>query len=142
MITYRNRSILLAEDDDGHAELILEGLVDAGMKNPVIRFENGLDVLKYLEEAYSEDKTPLEHYLLLLDINMPGMDGMEVLSRIKSDSKMKSIPVIMLTTTDDPQEIALCYQQGCNFCISKPVEYLQFSEMVRHLGAFLMVIKH
>jgi len=134
--------ILIAEDDDGHAELIVEGLRDTGLKNEIIRFENGQEIWEYLLDAH-KDEVPANsiEYLVLLDINMPRMDGTEVLRRIKNHENMKNIPVIMLTTTDDPREIEKCYQLGCNVYITKPVEFIKFAETLQKLGFFLQIIK-
>ena len=134
--------ILIAEDDDGHAELIIEGLRDTGLKNKIIRFENGQEIWDYLTGAY-KNGAPVNNteFLVLLDINMPRVDGTEVLRRIKNHDDMKNIPVIMLTTTDDPREIEKCYQLGCNVYITKPVEFIKFAETLQKLGFFLQIIK-
>ena len=80
--------------------------------------------------------------LILLDINMPGsVDGVEVLRQIKADPATRKTPVIMLSTTDDPREIALCYELGCSVYITKPVDPLQFIEAIKRLGLFLQVIR-
>ena len=78
---------------------------------------------------------------MLLDIRMPGMDGIEVLRRIKTDARLKNMPVIILTTTDDPREIALCYELGCNNYLVKPVEFEKFAEVLKRLGLYLMIAK-
>ena len=79
--------------------------------------------------------------LLLLDINMPRVDGVEVLRRLKADPKTDEIPVIVLTTTDDPREVKRCYELGCNSYVTKPVEYDRFVEAVRRLGLFLAIVQ-
>ncbi|MEA4984549.1 Response regulator rcp1 [bioreactor metagenome] len=134
--------ILIAEDDDGHAELIVEGLRETGLKNQIIRFDNGSDIWDYLVDVHKEGGTENNaEYLVMLDINMPLVDGTEVLRRIKNRDDMKNIPVIMLTTTDDPREIEKCYQLGCNVYITKPVEFIKFAETLQKLGFFLQIIK-
>jgi CheY-like chemotaxis protein len=75
----------------------------------------------------------------MLDLNMPVLDGYQVLERIKKDERTKRIPVIILTTTDEPREVRRCYELGCNVYITKPVDYEQFSEAIRKLGLFLLV---
>jgi CheY-like chemotaxis protein len=80
-------------------------------------------------------------YLLLLDIKMPKMDGIEVLKRMKRDDELKDIPIMMLTTTDDPREIETCYKLGCNIYITKPIDFIQFSEILKRLGLFIQIIK-
>ena len=135
-------TILIAEDDDGHAELIQEHLQDAGVNNPMLRFRNGQEVMTFLAPAEGLPGVDRERpYLLLLDINMPKMDGMEVLRRLKGDPGTRNIPVIMLTTTDDPQEVAACYRLGCNFYIAKPMGFEAFSETLNRLGLFLQVLQ-
>jgi CheY-like chemotaxis protein len=133
-------SILLAEDDDGHAELITEHLRDAGIHNPIRRFHDGDEIWHFLTAPETSDSSE-ERYLLLLDIRMPRVDGTEVLRRIKADERLRQLPVIMLTTTDDPHEIERCYALGCNAYITKPIEFVAFSEALRRLGLFLMVVR-
>jgi len=134
--------ILIAEDDDGHAELISEGLRDTGLKNEIIRFQDGLDLWNYLTSRCRDEMLENnQEFLILLDINMPRMDGVTVLEKIKSDICLKDIPVMMLTTTDDPREIEKCYQLGCNVYITKPVVFTKFAEILQRLGLFLQIIK-
>jgi CheY-like chemotaxis protein len=135
-------TILIAEDDDGHAELITEQLRESGVNNPIHRFTNGLEVWNYLAcvgpGPHREHK---QAYLLLLDIRMPRMDGVEVLKKIKTDPVLQAIPVIMLTTTNDPREVQECYLAGCNNYITKPVQYSQFSEAIIRLGLFITIMQ-
>ncbi len=79
--------------------------------------------------------------LLLLDIKMPKVDGVEVLRQLKADPRTNTIPVIMLTTTDDPRKVRRCYELGCNVYITKPVDYQAFIEAIRRLGLFLQVVQ-
>jgi CheY-like chemotaxis protein len=140
--TQQKVTILIAEDDDGHAELIRENLQDAGINNPIIRFVNGQEIWDFLSRsgtgAHRESR---QAYLLLLDIRMPKMDGMEVLRRIKADPSLRSMPVIMLTTTNDPREVKECYELGCSSYVTKPVNYQQFSEALKRLGLYIMIIQ-
>ena len=135
-------TILIAEDDDGHAELIRENLLDSGIRNPIIRFVNGQEAWNFFSRtgpgAHREIK---QAYLLLLDIHMPKMDGVEVLRRIKADPVLRSMPVIMLTTTNDPREVKECYELGCSSYVTKPVNYQQFSEALKRLGLYIMIIQ-
>jgi len=137
-------TILIAEDDDGHAELIMDNLHDSGLRNPLIRFRDGRETLDFLFGAPAGDAPRREHnraYMMLLDIRMPKVDGIEVLKRIKEDPDLRSMPVIMLTTTDDPREIHNCYALGCSCYVTKPVDYEKFSEMLNRLGLFLLVVQ-
>ena len=142
MKTYKEIVILIAEDDDGHAELIKEGLEESGVCNQMIRFSNGEEVWQFFtgtEGQAIHDKN--KNYLLLLDLHMPKMDGLEVLTRMKSDENLKEIPIMILTTTDDPREVEACYKIGCNMYITKPVDFFKFTETLRRLGLFLQVVK-
>lgn len=130
--------ILLADDDAGHATLIKNNLRDVGLVNRIHHFADGQAVLDFLSEATDE----ITHsYLLLLDIRMPMISGIEVLRRIKDDARLRLLPVIMLSTTDDPGEIRKCHELGCNEYITKPVEYDQFVEVIRRLGLFLQIVR-
>jgi CheY-like chemotaxis protein len=134
-------TILLVEDDPGHARLIEKNLRRSNITNDIVVFNDGRQALSYLfkEEAYSRSNhaSPL---LVLLDLNLPGLDGYQVLQRMKEDERTKHIPVIILTTTDDSREVARCYDLGCNVYVTKPVDYEHFSEAIRKIGLFLSVV--
>jgi CheY-like chemotaxis protein len=139
---YKELIILIAEDDDGHAELIIEGLTESGVKNQLKRFSNGEEAWKFISNTGDKPGRSKNYtYLLLLDINMPKMDGVEVLRRMKSDQELKDIPVMMLTTTDDPREVEACYRFGCNVYVTKPVDFSKFTETLKRLGLFLQIVK-
>lgn len=141
MPTIHEVTILLVEDNEGHARLIEKNLRRANISNPIIKLEDGQLALDYLfgEDGYvnSQHPSPL---LVLLDLNLPVVDGYRVLEKMKSDDRTKTIPIIVLTTTDDMQEINRCYELGCNVYITKPVEYEQFAKAIGELGLFLSVI--
>ena len=134
--------ILIAEDDMGHAALIQKNLRRSGITNQFIHFKDGEQTLDFLFRRTQEPRlvsgTP---YLLLLDIRMPRVDGVEVLRQVKQDRELKKMPVIMLTTTDDPREVENCYSLGCSNYIAKPVDYDNFVQAIQQLGLFLMVVK-
>lgn len=133
--------ILIAEDDDGHASLIRKNLIRAGIANRLIHFRDGqevLDFLFYRGELKRETGTP---YVLLLDIRMPKVSGVEVLEQIKAHKELCKIPVIMITTTDDPREVEHCHSLGCSNYITKPIEYEAFVNAIRQLGLFLAVVQ-
>ena len=141
MKNYKELIILLAEDDDGHAELIIEGLKTAGVCNKIIRFSNGKEAWQFLSDiAGKNENLKSNSYLLLLDINMPVMDGIEVLKNMKENELLKRIPVIMLTTTDDPREIEHCYDLGCSVYITKPIDFSAFTETLKRLGLFIQIV--
>jgi len=130
--------ILIAEDDAGHFQLIKKNLWLTCVDSDIIQFKNGQEVLNFLFEmdtnaAYEDTK----QYILLLDIRMPKIDGMEVLRKIKEDEKLRRIPVIMLTTTGEPNTIKQCYASGCSFYMVKPVDYNLFMKAVQNLGKYL-----
>ena len=139
---HKEMVILVAEDDMGHASLIQKNLRRAGITNQILHFKDGQEVLDYLhggtQEPHVTNGLP---YLLLLDIKMPKVDGVEVLRQVKEDSKWRRMPVVMITTTDDPREVAHCYELGCSNYIAKPINYDNFVEAIRQLGLFLMVVE-
>ncbi|MFO1475387.1 MAG: response regulator [Verrucomicrobiota bacterium] len=134
--------ILIAEDDEGHARLIQKNLARAGLHNPIERFADGQSILDFLfRRGPGPHRAPDAGYLLLLDIRMPRVDGVEVLRQIKSHPALHKIPVIILTTTDDPREVSRCHDIGCNSYIVKPVDYDKFAEAIKSLGLFISLVK-
>lgn len=135
-------TILVADDDEGHAGLIVRNLNRAGVSNAIERFRDGQEILDFLfrkgEGKQLENDTS---YILLLDIRMPKVNGIEVLRQIKADSELKKLPVIMVTTTDDPKEVSRCHELGCSSYITKPVEYDAFVNAVQNLGLYLTVVE-
>jgi CheY-like chemotaxis protein len=134
-------TLLLVEDDPGHALLIEKNLRRAGITNDILNLDTGQKAVDFLLKsgAYrgSGHAAP---FLILLDLNLPELDGYQVLKIIKNDERTKHIPVVVLTTTDSPAEIARCYELGCNVYITKPVEYEKFSDAIRKLGLFLSIV--
>jgi CheY-like chemotaxis protein len=135
-------TILLVEDDPGHARLIEKNLRRANINNPINIVNDGQKAVDYLfrQGEFADQDIPSQ-LLVLLDLNLPTLDGNQVLQKMKTNPHTKNIPVIILTTTDDPREIAHCYELGCNVYVTKPVNYDQFSEAVMNLGLFLSVVK-
>jgi CheY-like chemotaxis protein len=134
-------SILLAEDDDGHARLIERNLERAGFVNKIVRARDGQETLDLIRAGKVLTQSPDRHFLLLLDINMPRVDGVEVLRQLKADPRTARLPVIMLTTTDDPREVDRCYELGCSVYITKPVRYEDFVDALTRLGMFLEIVR-
>jgi len=131
-------TILIVEDDLGHSKLIEKNLRRGGLENPIKAFENGQQALDYLN---SQNNHPINQcVLLLLDLNMPVMNGVELLRIVKQDAKLREIPVIILTSTDDQREIDECYSLGCNLYVPKPVEFDRFADAVRKLGLMIGLI--
>lgn len=135
-------TILIAEDDDGHARLIEKNLNRAGLHNPIERFQNGQQILDFLFRRGPGRHRSLEAaYLLLLDIRMPQVDGIEVLRQVKESVDLRKMPVIMLTTTDDPREVERCHALGCSTYIVKPVIYERFAEAITRMGLFISLVQ-
>jgi CheY-like chemotaxis protein len=134
--------ILIADDDPGHIRLIQKNLNRAGLNNPTRQFEDGQQALDFFfGKRNGSTVNPEASYLLLLDIRMPKVDGIEVLRQLKEDPKLRKMPVIMLTTTDDPREIGRCHALGCNNYIVKPVDYDKFAEAIKNLGLFISLVE-
>ena len=134
-------TILIVDDDDGHAILIRENLEMAGLRNRIEHYRDGQAILDFFFERDGKTSRKQEgSFLVLLDIRMPKVDGIEVLRRIKADPGLKKLPVIMLTTTDDARDVDRCHQLGCNEYIQKPVDYDKFAEAIRRLGLFVMLL--
>jgi CheY-like chemotaxis protein len=134
--------ILIVEDDAGHARLIEKNLERASLHNRVSRFDNGQAILDFLFQRGSGPKRVTDApYLILLDIRMPRVDGIEVLRQIKADPELRKIPVIMLTTTDDPREVERCHDIGCSSYIVKPVDYEKFAEAIKSLGLYISLVQ-
>lgn len=135
-------TIIMIEDDEGHARLIERNIRRSGVNNQIVPFSNGTDAMKYL---LGSDGTGLHHkgraLLILLDLNLPDMTGIEILRQIKDNKYLKATPVVVLTTTDDSDEIKRCYELGCNVYITKPVNYERFANAIRQLGLFFSVIQ-
>ena len=133
--------ILIADDDHGHVRLIEKNLVRAGLHNPIERFENGQEALDFLFCRGPRQRVRGATYLLLLDIRMPQVDGVEVLRQVKADPELRKLPVIMLTTTDDPREVERCHSLGCGNYIVKPVDYEKFAEAIKQFGLFIALVQ-
>jgi CheY-like chemotaxis protein len=134
--------ILVAEDDEGHAILMRENLEAGGLTNPIEHFRDGQAILDFLfERGPGRKRDRSQIYLVLLDIRMPKVDGVEVLRQIKANPALRDMPVVMLTTTDDIREVERCYRLGCNVYIRKPIAYEQFAEAVRKLGMFIPLVQ-
>jgi CheY-like chemotaxis protein len=141
MSSVQEVAILLVEDDPGHARLIEKNLYRSNITNDVVTVGDGQQALDYLfsEGQYAgvECVSPL---LVLLDLNLPVLDGYQVLQRMKADERTRRILVVILTTSDDTREVSRCYDLGCNVYVTKPVDYGQFSEAIRKIGLFLSVV--
>ncbi|AXK73466.1 response regulator [Lysobacter sp. TY2-98] len=131
------RTILLAEDSPADAEMALDALREANLANPIVHVEDGVEVLDYLYRrgAYAgrPDDCPS---VLLLDIKMPRMDGLEVLRTLREDDKFKHLPVVILSSSREENDLARSWNLGVNAYVVKPVDVEQFFIAVRTLGQF------
>ena len=135
-------SIVMIEDDEGHARLIEKNIRRAGVNNEIIPFANGTDALTYLLGADGSGEVSAGRQLLiLLDLNLPDMGGVDILQKVKGNAHTKRSPVVVLTTTDDSREIQRCYDLGANVYITKPVAYEGFANAIRQLGLFFSVMQ-
>lgn len=134
--------IVMIEDDEGHARLIERNIRRAGVNNEILPFDNGTAALEYLLGADgSGEASARRSLLILLDLNLPDMTGVDILAQVKSNPHLRRSPVIVLTTTDDQREIQRCYDLGANVYITKPVNYEGFANAIRQLGLFFSVMQ-
>jgi CheY-like chemotaxis protein len=131
------KTILLAEDDPKDVELTLEALSEYNLANYVKVVKDGVEALEYLrcEGQYKERNKGLPA-VLLLDIKMPRMDGIEVLEVIRADESLKMLPVVMLTSSREEPDLNKCYALGVNAYVVKPVDFKAFIDAVKNIGVF------
>jgi len=132
----------MIEDDEGHARLIERNIRRAGVNNAILPFRDGTSALEYLMGADGTGEASAKrHLLILLDLNLPDMTGIDILEKVKANPHTRRSPVVVLTTTDDQREIQRCYDLGANVYITKPVNYEGFSNAIRQLGLFFSVMQ-
>ena len=135
------RSILLAEDSPADAEMAIDALREAHLANPIVHVEDGIEALDYLlmrgKHAGRAEGLPA---VLLLDIKMPRMDGLEVLREIRNDSALGHLPVVVLTSSREESDLARSWDLGVNAYVVKPVDSEQFFTAVKTLGRFWAVL--
>ena len=132
--------VLVTENDDSRFSLIQKTLARVGINNEIIQFKNGKAILDYLLSGEQNNKrSESRAYVILLDVEIPEVDGIDVLSRIKSDDKLCRIPVIIFTSADKPGYVDACHSLGCCIYFSKPVEYDRFIDAIKKIGMFLSV---
>lgn len=135
-------TILFAEDDEGHATLVRRNLRRTNMAGEAVHVRDGQEALDYMYRRGSWRRRPSHDALLiLLDLNMPRLGGLDVLHVLKQDASLAHIPIFVLTTTDNPVELDRCYSHGAAACLVKPVDYGSFAEMIRRLAEFLMTAR-
>jgi CheY-like chemotaxis protein len=129
-------------DDEGHARLIEKNIRRAGVANQIVPFTNGTEALAYLMGPDGSGMVNKGRQLLvLLDLNLPDMTGIDILEKVKGNEHTRRSPVVVLTTTDDQREIQRCYDLGANVYITKPVDYEGFANAIKQLGLFFSVMQ-
>lgn len=136
-MTLARCTILIVDDDPGHIELIRRNLRRSGIRSEIVSLTSGGEALDYIHRRGKHAGHPPTTPIVLLDINMPGLNGIEVLRELKSNEATKSIPICMLTTTDSPEEINRCYAAGCNGYVTKPGTPEAFADAINRLGRFI-----
>jgi two-component system response regulator len=134
------RPILLAEDSPADAEMTIDALREANLANPIIHVEDGVEALDFLyrRNAYA-DREDIDPAVLLLDIKMPRMDGLEVLQALRKDERLRRLPVVILSSSREESDLALSWDLGVNAYVVKPVDADQFFQAVKTLGTFWAV---
>ena len=131
-------TILLVEDNPDHAELVMRNMEDFKVANTIIHVEDGEAALDYLygRDSYADRKQfPMPH-LMLLDLRLPKVDGLEVLKEVKNNAGLKALPVVILTTSEAERDMAMAYEYHANSYVTKPVSFDDFSRMMRDLGFY------
>jgi CheY-like chemotaxis protein len=131
--------ILLVEDSPSDTELTIEALKEAKVRNHLSIVEDGVEALEFLRRRGKYAPAPRPD-LIMLDLNLPRKDGREVLAEIKSDARLKTIPVVVLTTSRAEQDVLQAYQYHANCYITKPVDFEQFCQVVRSIESFWLVL--
>jgi CheY-like chemotaxis protein len=135
------KKILLVEDNPNDIELTIEALSEHNLANRVIVLNDGVEAMEYLHcQGTFKNREKENPAVILLDIKMPRMDGLEVLEAIKNDNELKTIPIVMLTSSREEPDLKKCYELGVNAYVVKPVNFKDFFDVVKHLGIFWAVI--
>lgn len=133
----KQKTILLAEDNINDVELTLLALSEQNLTNDIVVVSDGVEALDYLRmQGRFSDRTPGNPVVILLDMNMPRMDGLEVLREVKGDPSLKIIPVVMITSSREKQDLVRSYNLGVNAYVVKPVEFAKFIDAIKQVGAF------
>ena len=135
------RPILLVEDSLADAELAMDALKDANLFNPIVHLEDGVDCLDYLHSRGAfAGQGMVEPAVVLLDIKMPRMNGLDVLTQMRNDERLRQVPVVILSSSREESDLARSWDLGVNAYVIKPVDVDQFFEAVRTLGQFWAVL--
>lgn len=142
MVEFESNQILLVEDNDSDAELTIHALQKSGLVNLIERVDDGEKALDFVfcRGPYSDRQFSSPPRLILLDLKLPKVDGMQVLREVKSDPRTKSIPVILLTASKENRDVMGSYQLGVNSYIQKPVNFSEFQDVVKQLGLYWLLV--
>jgi CheY-like chemotaxis protein len=137
-----NKVILLVEDNPDDEALAIRALKRHHVGNEIVVAHDGVEALDYLfgTGIYADRDVSLKPSVVLLDLKLPRVDGLEVLRRLREDERTKLLPVVVLTTSSEEQDLLDSYSMGCNSYIRKPVDFLQFSEAIRQLGMYWLLM--
>ena len=137
-----DKTILLVEDNPDDEALTLRALKKNNILNPVTIVRDGAEALDYLfcQGAYAGRDARLQPAVILLDLKLPKIDGLEVLKRLRADARTRLLPVVILTSSKEEQDLASGYSLGANSYIRKPVDFTKFMEAVRQLGLYWLVL--
>jgi two-component system response regulator len=140
--TMKEVEILLVEDNPTDAELAIRALKKSNLANKLVWVKDGVEALDFVfaRGVYSQREEVNDLKVILLDLRLPKVDGMEVLRQIKNDNRTKTIPVVVLTSSKEDRDVAECYKLGVNSYISKPVEFDEFAKTVSELGLFWLLV--
>lgn len=128
--------ILIAEDDLGHFVMLRNYLVEKGVKNEIVHLKDGQETIDFLFTPPPEGRDPKKEYLLLLDIRMPKVDGIEILAVVRQDESTRDMPVVMVTTSDHDEDTEKCRKLGCNAYVVKPITYSSYIDAIKKVGVF------
>lgn len=139
---FKNRKILLIEDNPDDIELTLRAFKKNNIMNEIVVKSDGVQALDYFFgiggiAQKNADEMPI---LILLDLKLPRIDGMEVLKKLRKDERTKLIPVVILTSSKEPSDLLSCYKLGCNSYIRKPVSFTEFTDMIKQLGFYWLIM--
>ncbi len=131
-------TILLVEDNPAHAELVMRSFEDHRVANTIVHLSDGETALEYLFQRglYSSERESPRPHVILLDLRLPRVDGLDVLKEIKSSDKLRSIPVVILTTSEAERDAARAYEQHANSFLVKPLDFESFTNLIKELGFY------
>ncbi len=135
------KRILIAEDDPKDIELTILALGEYNLANEIVVVRDGIEVLDYMYRRAAFASRPIgDPAVILLDLKMPKMNGLQVLNQLKSDEQMCSVPVVVLTSSRETRDLEECYKLGVNAYVVKPVRFVEFAEAIKQIGMFWVLL--